>query len=57
MEAEEVLRLKKSIMEAKETLKQGRILDPEAASQLRRMIGYYEEKVERYESTLNTKEI
>lgn len=47
---EEIDRLKKSIADAKEQLDKGLFL-PEDASQLRRMIAYYEEQIKEAEAS------
>lgn len=48
LEAERIERLKRSIEEAKEAIREGLIQDPEAESQLCRMIWYYEKEVKDY---------
>lgn len=47
MELEEKERLEKSIENAQEMIRKGLITDPEAVSQLYRMLFYYRDKIER----------
>ena len=45
MEQAEKERLQRSIQNAKKAISEGLVLDPEAKSQLYRMIDYYEDKL------------
>lgn len=52
MTKNEIEKLKKSIEEAKDTLRKG-LIEGEAASQLSSMIYYYEQKIENEEGITN----